>query len=143
MSVLYILTNNDSVVNLFKQFKANQGLPDVRYVEASGTRVLQLAKEAIHKGARLLNHPLPNIPNAGDNPFKTLVISGEGENETVLHFQSVQLIEEALRVYAKAAKNRFRAYSDEQLKEYKSFDMELTLNTIQSLAASLRGSDNK
>jgi hypothetical protein len=137
MSGLYILTNNDSIVNFFKQFK-QPGMPEVRYVEASATRVLQLAKEGIHKGARLLSHPLAGGKSPGDSPFKTLLISGEGEGGTVLHFQSLQLIEEALRTYAKAAKNRFRAYSDDQLKEFKTMDVELTLSVIQSLAASMR-----
>jgi hypothetical protein len=137
MSGLYILTNNDSVVNFFKQFQQNAGLPEVKYVEASATRVLQVAKEAIHKGARLLNHPLSGGNSPGDNPFKTLIVSGE--DEKILHFQSSHLIEEALHTYARTAKNRFRAYSDEQLKEYKTHDMELTLTTIQNLAASLRG----
>jgi hypothetical protein len=137
MSGLYILTNNDSVVNFFSQFQQNAGLPEVKYVEASATRVLQIAREAIHKGARLLNHPLSGSSSPGDNPFKTLIVSGE--DEKILHFQSSQLIESALHAYARAAKNRFRAYSDEQLKEYKTHDMEVTLTTIQNLAATLRG----
>jgi hypothetical protein len=137
MSGLYILSNNDSIVNFFKQFQ-QPGMPEVRYIEASATRVLQLAKEAIHKGARLLNHPLAGSNTPGDSPFKTLLVSGEGEGGTVLHFQSMQLIEEALRTYAKAAKNRYRAYSDDQLKEFKSLDVEMTLAAIQGLAASMR-----
>ncbi len=136
MSGLFLLSNNDSVVNLFKQFQQT-GLPEVKYVEASATRVLQLAKDFIHRGARLYNHPLGGGSTPGDNPFKTLIISGE--DEKIIHFQSLQLIEEALRAHAKAAKNRFRAYTDEQLKEFKTYDMELTMAAIQNLAAAMRG----
>ena len=68
----YILvTNNDSIISLDYKNIA------IEYYDCSLVDVLIKARDYIHKGHKLLSHPLSSSLKPNETPYKSILIGGE------------------------------------------------------------------
>jgi hypothetical protein len=108
-----IVTNNPLV-----QEKYGGEYP-VEMVEGGYKDVLLALRDAIHRGAVLLTHPLSGSVKPGETPYKSVLID---DKTGPLDFNSLELIENSLAAYEKfhpsnaAAVDRVR--QDFQLVDY-------------------------
>lgn len=116
-----ILTNNPLAAEKY---------PGVcRFCSTNVEGIFIAARDVIHQGARLINHPLSGSIKPNESPFKSLVLSlGNG----VLDLESVQLIEGAEAVLKKLpVKNR--AYSPQVMEDFQVIDLDLLDSAIKAL----------
>jgi len=76
------------------------GIFNVEYLDGSYFDVLVLARDYVHKGHKLLTHPLSGSVKPKETPYKSVVISTEAEG---LDMQSLSIIEESVACYEKFA----------------------------------------
>lgn len=110
---------NKLITNNFLAKNRLLGAFDVQYIDASYLDVLILARDYIHKGHRLLTHPLSGSVKPKETPYKSIVISSYTEN---LHLQSLSIIEESIACY-----QRFndRNIPESALKDFMEIDCSL------------------
>ena len=65
----------------------------VRYAPVTYREVLCLARDAVHRGHKLLTHPLSGSVKPGETPYKTLAVSQE---TGLLDLPSLSLIESCI-----------------------------------------------
>jgi len=125
MIKLKICTNNPLVEAKY---------PEIACVYDSGPEgVLIAARDMIHNGAKLISHPLSGGVLPGFCPYKSLVVSNNGETDgNNIDFASLGLIEESIRVLVEAPKG-FPGYDENTLEDFRVLDLDM----IQSALASL------
>lgn len=90
-----VLTNNPLARDWWKESESNH--IHVIWREQDLAAVLVEARDMIHLGWRLLNHPLASSIKPNQTPYKTLILArGDG-----LDYQSLTLIEAALAAVKK------------------------------------------
>ncbi|MEL7609302.1 MAG: GrdX family protein [Bacillota bacterium] len=116
-----ILTNNPAVKEAFP------GVTELYDATVEG--IFKLGRDAIHFGARLINHPLSGSVKPNESPYKSLVLSIK---PAPLHADSLSHIEGALQVLAKLGiKNR--EYPERALEDFRLIDLDLIQSAIQAL----------
>ncbi|HHY28957.1 MAG TPA: hypothetical protein GX523_19845 [Desulfitobacterium dehalogenans] len=116
-----IITNNPAVKEAF---------PDVtNHYEANVEGVFKLGRDAVHLGAKLINHPLSGSIKPNESPYKSLVLSKAPAD---LDFYSLAHIEEALQVFYKLG-IRHRDYHEGTLEDFRIIDLDLIRSAIQAL----------
>lgn len=91
MSRRKIITNNPYVANY-----CGFGHDD-EFISGDASSVIIRCRDLVHKGWRLLNHPLAGSLKPGENPYRTLLLE-EGDS---LDFESLSLIEAAIETSQK------------------------------------------
>ena len=79
------------------------GAFEVEYCDISYLEVLVLVRNYIHKGHRLLTHPLSGSVKPNETPYKSVVISAEAQS---LDTESLSIIEESIACYKKFAAHK-------------------------------------
>ncbi len=92
-----LITNNPKVYAAYKDEMEVEFLKDKSYGE-----VLEVTRDAIHRGARLLTHPLAGSLKPNQTPYRSMIIDA-GLNEKV-DWQSLELIENGLASHVKFMK---------------------------------------
>jgi len=117
-----IITNNPMVL---------QKYPDLaEFFDVSVDRIFILCRNAVHKGAVLISHPLSGSVKPNVSPYKSVVISGEKPRTD---FKSVQLIEDALIMLKKLGAGNSLSYGNSVLEDYKVIDLDLLDSAIAAL----------
>jgi len=126
-----LVTNNRMVQERFKPGDT-KNLTQVVYQENLDLiGVLEEARNLIHKGHRLLTHPLSGSVKPYETPFKSVAVTSEIE---VLDFQSLQIIEESLATAKKfLADAKIIRYSDKVYDDFRLIDLNLILSGIESI----------
>ena len=89
-----LITNNP------KAYEAFKGEMEVEFLEGkSYGEVLEAARDAVHRGARLLTHPLVGSLKPNQTPYRSLIIDAS-LNEKV-DWKSLELIENGLASHEK------------------------------------------
>ena len=117
-----ILTNNPKVQAKYPE--------NTNLLNSAATDVLAAARNAIHKGAVLLTHPLSGGSVPSMNPYKSIIIS---EPNKQLDFMSNKLIEEAIMFYKKNARIKYKAYNDKLIDDFQTLDLDLMVSAITSM----------
>lgn len=115
-----LITNNDKAEQFFRNCKKKA---DVVYL-ADGTYldVLREARDYIHRGCRLLTHPLCGSVKPNQTPFRSVLICEESTREE--NFRSVELIEDSIEAACKFMRNRETPHWNEKTREdFKTVDM--------------------
>ena len=117
---MFIVTNNSKIKESFPE-------KDVRLIDTSYIGVLEECRKYIHKGSKLLSHPLYGSVKPNETPYRT-VIMAEGDG---LDYQSVELIEDAINTASKFQKdgetpNRIESVMD----DFRVIDLDIMTNTI-------------
>src|SRR6056297_43799 len=93
-SRIILLTNNPEFGSIVK---------NMDYIQGSSWDILVRARDQIHLGSELLNHPLYGNFRPYQQPFRSLIlkqnVTPDLSNDSQLDFYSLELIENALSVY--------------------------------------------
>ena len=117
MDKIRIVTNNPLV-------KSEH--PDCAELLDGGTEdVLIRVRDYMHKGAKLLTHPSSGGTMPGENPYKSLVVSGIGTGEpATADAMALALIEDAIRL-TKKTPDGFIGYNEKTLEDFRVIDLDL------------------
>jgi hypothetical protein len=118
-----VITNN-------KISKENfQNEYDVVFIEGTLLDVMHAARDMIHKGHRLLTHPLAGSIKPNQTPFKTIVLTLKPEPEVDL--ASLEYIENSMETSERLLRSRpLRDWPETVLKDYRLIDYDLIKNAL-------------
>jgi len=116
--MMEIYTNNPAVGNNYPNFS--------RLFEGDVLCVLIAARDEIHKGAVLINHPQSGNFELNEIPYKSLILDA---SKGRLHFESLQLIEHAITTLTRLPKARHN-YSETALEDFRVIDLDLVKSAI-------------
>lgn len=120
---MFIVTNNSKIKENFPE-------KDVRFVDTSYIGVLEECRKYIHKGCRLLSHPLYGSVKPNETPYRT-VIMAEGEG---LDYQSVELIEDAISTASKFQHDKETPnWIERVMDDFRVIDLDIMTNTISRI----------
>lgn len=111
-----IITNNPKAYAYFSERYHN----NIVWVDGGFQAVLEKARDLVHLGWRLVNHPLSSSIKPNQTPFKTLVLVKTKMN---LDLSSLQVIEFALANVIKLG--NFPGASEQVLADLQLIDLEL------------------
>lgn len=123
---IIIVTNNRTVCEAYKDrfeliFSENYSYKDI----------LEIVRTNIHKGSKLLTHPLSGSVKPNETPFKTILISKEREE---LDFEGLNIIEESIMTYNKFINNKNTPdWTKRILDDFQVIDFSLIENAIKSI----------
>lgn len=103
MSQCVIVTNNDRVYKKHKDEKEVLFLEDGGYLD-----VLEKSRDLVHRGAKLLSHPMAGSMKPNQTPFRSVLLEKDSRNETrekepasPLDMESLRLIENSIEAAKK------------------------------------------
>ena len=114
MGKICIISNNSLALAKYAPFTVN--------VAGDVAAVFCEARDRIHRGAKLINHPLSGSIKPNQSPYKSLVLSDK--EEKTVDLASLTHIEEALAVLAKLTVLR-QDYNDAVHEDFKVIDLDL------------------
>ncbi|MCL2427328.1 MAG: GrdX family protein [Oscillospiraceae bacterium] len=98
----------------------------VEYIETDLLAVLTYVRDLVHKGHRLLTHPLSGSIKPNETIYKSVIITGNPGN---LDVQSVSIIGESILTVQKFPKRQF---TDEYLSDMQTVDLSLIKSALPS-----------
>ena len=118
-----MITNNRKIADEFeKKYK-------VYYIEGTLIDVMLHARDFIHKGHRLLTHPLSGSVKPNETPYKTILIS-KIPGKTI-NIESLSIIEDSIHTALKLIKDKpAPKWSDKLLEDFSIIDFDLIYNAI-------------
>ncbi|EKX92843.1 Uncharacterised protein [Peptostreptococcus anaerobius] len=125
---MLLLTNNEKfkqIENELNSNKLNLEYQDITYIE-----ILEKARELIHKGYKLLTHPLYGSVKPNETLYRSVVL----EEAEEFDIQSLLLIEEAIVTAEKFKKNKMTPNWTESVKDdFRVIDFDLIKKTIDRI----------
>lgn len=117
VATLFIVTNNDKVLDKYHDY-------NIKYIDSESMYdVFITARDLIHKGYKLLTHPMSSSLKANQTPYKSILMLKKNDG---INFEDLQLIENAIENYNKFIKNRKLTDWPENIKnDFKTVDMSL------------------
>lgn len=121
--MMFIVTNNSKIKDSFPEM-------DVRLIDTSYIGVLEECRKHIHKGCRLLSHPLYGSVKPNETPYRTVIMAdGAG-----LDFQSVELIEDAINTTSKFQNDKVTPnWIESVMDDFRVIDLDIMTNTISRI----------
>lgn len=103
MSHCVIITNNDKVYQKHNDVMEVLFLEDGSYLD-----VLEKTRDLVHRGAKLLSHPMAGSMKPNQTPFRSVLLEGKSHDETPgeepasrLDLESLRLIENSIEAAKK------------------------------------------
>lgn len=122
-STFLLITNNPDV-----RMRYESQCP-VDFLEGSYLQVLECARDYIHRGHKLLTHPLSGSVKPNENPYKSLLMSKEkGE----LDLESLSIMEASIATARKFLEARPFRYREALESDYRSVDLSLISSAIEN-----------
>ncbi len=118
-----IITNNYLIFRLY-----SNDYP-VIYKKKSYKEILKLARDYVHKGHKLLTHPLSGSVKPNETPFKTILISSFLGD---LDMKSLSIIEKSIET-ADKFEEVVNDYSENIERDFMEIDLSLIKNVINKL----------
>jgi hypothetical protein len=121
-----IITNNSAVYDAYGQAWTVEYLEDRSFMQ-----VLVICRDEIHKGRRLLTHPLTGSIKPNETPFKSIMLSSDkGDVDT----ESLLMIESAIEVTRKFLNNaEIKNWPPRMLDDFRVIDYQLITSGIESV----------
>lgn len=121
-----IITNNPLVNEKYSNYNIEY-IDSVNYLE-----VLIKARDLIHKGYKLLSHPLSGSIKPNETPYKSLLISLDKEK---MDYQSVMLIEKSIETFQKfiEIKDKTKNLPKAIYEDFMEVDYRLISSAIESI----------
>ena len=121
-----LVTNNKLVYDKFKDTIDIEYLEDNKYLE-----VLDFVRNKIHKGHKLLTHPLSGSVKPNETPYKSIIISKQIED---LDAEGLAIIEESILTAKKFMDNKKTPnWTERVLDDFRVIDLSLMENVIEKL----------
>ncbi len=119
-----IITNNSKV------FKKYYSFYEVIYMENGNYMdVLEMTRDLIHTGCKLLTHPMSGSLKPNQTPYKSIIVSGNKKTD----YKSVVLIENSIEASRKFLKFKQTPLWNEKIKEdFKTVDLSLIENVVKT-----------
>ena len=119
---MIIITNNPDVKEKY---------PDIcEYIQGNVSDVFKRVRDEIHKGARLVSHPISGSLKPGQIPYKSVAILPAKQNNCI-DLRSLAYIEDSIEIYRLTARRRL-AYRDSVQFDYKVIDLDLINSVLHS-----------
>lgn len=118
----FILTNNPYVEKQFVSKYATE------YLEVPLAQILEAGRAYIHKGHKLLSHPLSGSVKPYETPYKSVMLS---KTRGSLDLESLHIIEESLENVRKF-KGMKREYSESVYRDFQMIDFTLIDGAVSS-----------
>ena len=109
-----ILTNNPDVAAKYPKIAC--------FLDVDVGGIFQAVRDAVHKGAWLVSHPLSGSIKPGESPYKSVAISA---NIGGLSHKSLQIIEDAIAVYKRLPSHNHRCYHESILADFRIIDLDI------------------
>lgn len=102
---------------------------EILYIEGSVMDVFRKVRDYIHKGHRLLTHPLMSSIKPNETPFRTIILTKEGNN--IIDMQSLGYIEEGIHTTEKFLKNYgIPDWDESTLSDFELIDYDLISHAL-------------
>jgi len=102
---------------------------NVEFVEGSAMEVYKKTRNLIHRGHRLLTHPLMSSIKPNETPYRTVLVTQKSFPE--LDLQSIHYIEEAIQSTEKFLKDfGVPAWTEKVLEDFQLIDYDLISHAI-------------
>ncbi len=120
-----IITNNSTVCD--KLYKTS-----VIFVDGSYLDVLYAARDRVHKGSRLISHPLMGSVKPNETPYRSIII----DNRTgALDIDSLLLIEDSIESCRKFLRDRKTPlWGEKILEDFRFLDLKFIESALSSMA---------
>lgn len=119
-----LLTNNELLREKYT------GKLDISFVEGKYIDVLKSARDKIHKGWKLITHPLMGSIKPNETPFRSIVM----EQGTVLDVESLSIIESSIAATEKFQRdNKVPCWKENVLEDFRVVDMRLVESALDSI----------
>ncbi|WDV47064.1 GrdX family protein [Clostridiaceae bacterium M8S5] len=110
---MIVITNNPLVKKELIQF-------EVVYKELEYLEILKIVRDMIHKGHKLLTHPLSGSVKPNETPYKSIAVSKQKHK---LDMESLMIIEKSIETTIKFFKNPKRpTYTKSILEDFQLID---------------------
>lgn len=102
---------------------------EVLYTEGTLMDVLILSRDYVHKGYRLLTHPLSGSVKPNETPYKTVLISKT--NGKTIDMESLSIIESSIHTSEKLLKDKGTPkWSQKLLEDFRLIDFDLIMSAF-------------
>ena len=120
---MFIVTNNPAIKEKFSDKKVN-------YYDTSYIGVLEECRALIHKGSRMLSHPLYGSVKPNETPYRTILMT-DGDK---LDYMSLELIEDAIATASKFQNNQKTPdWNESIIEDFQVIDLDIMTNTISRI----------
>jgi len=123
---MIIITNNESVYTTYKDVIKIEYLEDAKFLD-----VLKHSRDRVHKGGKLLTHPLTGSIKPNETPFKSIMMT---EDTGSLDVESLNMIESAIEVTIKFLNNsEIKEWPERILDDFRLIDFRLIQSAIEAV----------
>jgi len=123
---IVLVTNNSVVQEKFGEKLDVNHLPQATYLET-----LEVVRDKIHAGHKLLTHPLSGSVKPNDTPYKTIVIS---KAKGTLDYDGLGIIEESMASAQKfIAGRKTPQWTDKVKADFRLIDFTIISTAINSM----------
>ena len=120
-----IITNNPLVKDKHRT--------NIEFLDSDAGSILIRARDLIHRGAKLLTHPLSGGILPGVSPYKSLIVEKtEDTVATTTDYQSLSLIENAIKLL-KETPPGFEGYDEKTLEDFMVIDLDILDSAMASI----------
>lgn len=120
MEKAFIVSNNPAVWRTY---------PETRKAEGSLREVFLTARNLIHQGSKLLNHPMSGNIKLNETLFKSLILT---ERLGTVDYQSLSMIESAMEILNERTYLE-RNWSDRVIEDFAVIDFSLLNSALEAL----------
>lgn len=119
-----VLTNNSLVREKYS------GDLDITFIDGQYIDVLKSARDMVHKGLKLITHPLMGSIKPNETPYRSIIIS-EGAS---LDVESLTIIESSIFAAEKFLSNsRVPVWNEKVLDDFRFVDLRLFESALESI----------
>ena len=108
-----IITNNPAVKSAYPEA--------VKFYETGVLEIFTIVRDLVHRGAKVLSHPLSGSLKPWETPYKSIMVSRPGGS---LDFESLKYIENAIGMM-KNRRPSNHAFSAEVLEDFSVIDLDI------------------
>ncbi|CCQ97968.1 conserved hypothetical protein [[Clostridium] ultunense Esp] len=121
-----IVTNNKYVCEKYKD------TVEIKYDEKfTYLDVLEYVRDQIHKGHKLMTHPLSGSVKPNETPYKTIIIS---KDKSSMDYDSLMIIEDSIATAKKFIKNKPTPnWTEKVLADFRIIDLSLIENVMDKI----------
>ena len=108
-----IITNNPAVVNVFPK--------TTKFYEVGVLEIFTIVRDLVHRGAKILSHPLSGSIKPWETPYKSIMVS---RPDSSVDFDSLKYIENAIAIMKNRGVSN-HSYSADVLEDFSVIDLDL------------------
>lgn len=118
------MTNNEKVFDFYKESF------DVKFIDGDIISVFIDARDLVHKGDKILSHPLYGSIKPNETPYRTMLL--EKGNSKNIDFQSLEIIENSIMTADKFIKTglKFDINNEREMADFATVDLDLIKSSL-------------